>query len=70
MLFKRALDENQLGLAVGECVAHLNYLHQRGQLERSLNAAGHYVYRSIDDTLPLRQRRHRSLADDQPPIQV
>ena len=70
VLFKRALDENQLGLAVGECVAHLNYLHQRGQLERSLNAAGHYVYRSIDDTLPLRQRRHRSLADDQPPIQV
>ena len=70
VLFQRELDDSQLGLAVGECIAHLNYLHQRGQLERSLDERGHYVYRSIDDTLPLRGRRHRSQADGQAPIQV
>lgn len=70
VLFKRPLDDTQIGLALGECVAHLNYLHQRGQLERTLNAAGQYVYRSVDDTLPLRQRRQRGAPDEQGPIQV
>jgi glyoxylase-like metal-dependent hydrolase (beta-lactamase superfamily II) len=70
VLFKRPLDDNHIGLALGEWIAHLNFLHHRGQLERVLNEAGHYVYRSIDDTLGLRLRRHRPVADDQPPIQV
>lgn len=70
VLFKRPLDDNHLGLAVGECVAHLNFLHQRGQLARDCNEAGHYTYKSIDDTLPLRLRRHRPEADDHQPIQV
>ena len=70
VLFKRPLDDSQIGLALGECVAHLNYLHQRGQLERSLNSAGHFVYRSVDPTLSLRLRRHRHEGDEQPPYQV
>ena len=70
VLFKRALDEHSIGLALGECVAHLNYLHQRGQLARELNDDGQYTYRSIDDTLHLRLRRHRSELDDQPVMQV
>jgi len=29
-----------LGLAIGECIAHLNYLYHRGQLERSVDSEG------------------------------
>jgi glyoxylase-like metal-dependent hydrolase (beta-lactamase superfamily II) len=70
VLFKRELDEQHIGLAVGECVAHLNYLFQRGQLERSVDEAGCFRYRSVDDTLPLRLRKRRHSADDAEPIQV
>ncbi|MCP5131799.1 MAG: MBL fold metallo-hydrolase [Pseudomonadales bacterium] len=70
VLFKRPLDDSQLGLALGECVAHLNYLHQRGQLARELSGNGQYTYRSIDDTLRLRLRRNRAEPDDQAVLQV
>lgn len=70
VLFKRPLEGSQVGLALGECVAHLNYLHQRGQLERKLNNDGHYTYRSVDETLGLRLRRHHHEGEDQPPYQV
>ena len=70
VLFKRTLDENQMGLALGECIAHLNYLHQRGQLARELNDLGQHIYRSVDDTLHLRLRRNRSEFEDQPILQV
>ena len=70
VLFKRELDEQQIGLALGECVAHLNYLHQRGQIERCLDEGQRYRYRSVDDSLPQRLRRHRHQAENTPPIQV
>jgi len=70
VLFKRKLDGDQLGLAVGECIAHLNYLYQRGQLSRSIDSDGHYRYASIDDTLPHRIRRQQHHAGDDMPIQV
>jgi glyoxylase-like metal-dependent hydrolase (beta-lactamase superfamily II) len=70
VLFGRELDEGQVGLAVGECVAHLNYLVQRGQLERSEDGEGRYRYRSVDETLELRQRKRRHVADSEPPFQV
>lgn len=70
VLFKRTLDEHVIGMALGECIAHLNYLQQRGQLAREINDDGHYTYRSIDDTLCLRLRRNRSEPDDQPILQV
>ena len=70
VLFKRELDDSHLGLALGECIAHLNFLHQRGQLERTVDGEGRYCYQSIDSTLPLRLRKHRHEAEDQPPIQV
>ena len=70
VLFKRSLDDNHIGLALGECIAHLNYLHQRGQLDRELNDRGQHIYRSIDDTLHLRLRRYRSELEDQPILQV
>ncbi len=70
VLFKRELNGDQMGLAVGECVAHLNYLFLRGQLSRSIDADGHYSYASIDDTLPQRIRQHEHSAADEMPVQV
>ncbi len=51
VLFKRKLDESQLGLALGEAVAHLNYLVWRGLLSRSEDSVGRHRYLSIDETL-------------------
>ena len=70
VLFKRELDENHIGLAIGECVAHLNYLHQRGQLARGEDEHGVYRYRSVDETLPMRLRKERPSGDESEPIQV
>jgi hypothetical protein len=70
VLFKRELKGDQLGLAVGECIAHLNYLHQRGQLARSVDANGHYRYSSIDNTLSQRLRRETHCAGGDLPVQV
>jgi glyoxylase-like metal-dependent hydrolase (beta-lactamase superfamily II) len=70
VLFRRELDENHIGLAVGECVAHLNYLVQRGQLQRDQDQDGAFRYRSVDETLQQRLRQQRHLADEAIPIQV
>ena len=70
LLFKRKLDPNHLGLALGECVAHLNYLYQRGQLSRLEDEQGHFRYQSVDDTLTLRLREKRHEPVDEIPIQV
>ncbi len=70
VLFSRALEGPNLGLAVGECLAHLNFLCQRGRVARTLDATGCYRYRSIDDTLPLRQRKRHHDAVDEQPMQV
>jgi glyoxylase-like metal-dependent hydrolase (beta-lactamase superfamily II) len=34
VLFRRKLDEHQLGFAMGEAIAHLHYLHAEGRLRR------------------------------------
>ncbi len=70
VLFTRKLEGSQVGLAVGECVAHLNYLVHRGQLQRTEDGEGHYRYRSVDDTLGLRLRKRRHRADSEVPLQV
>ncbi len=70
VLFKRELDEQHVGLALGECVAHLNYLHQRGQLQRSVDEQGVYHYQSVDDTLGMRLRKRQHRALEETPIQV
>jgi len=70
VLFKRKLDKHSLGLAVGECIAHLNYLLYRGQVERSLDDRGRYQYHSVDDTLGLRLRQQHLDRSAEAPIQV
>jgi len=69
-LFKRELTEHHVGLALGECVAHLNFLLHRGQLQRRVDEAGRYRYRSVDETLEMRLRKHKPGADENPPLQV
>ena len=43
-LFNRVLKEHEVHLATGETVAHLNYLVQRGNVNRKINAEGLYTY--------------------------
>lgn len=43
-LFDRELDAHQLGFALGEALAHLNYLVFRGRLRRSIDAKGVHRY--------------------------
>jgi hypothetical protein len=40
VLFRRALDRHQMGFALGEALAHLNYLMHQGALDRELGADG------------------------------
>ena len=44
VLFKRPLDLHQTTFAMGESIAHLHALWQRGQLRRSLDADGIYRF--------------------------
>lgn len=70
VMFKRKLKEHHIGLALGECIAHLNYLVHRGQLERFVDDAGQYRYRSVDDTLAQRVRKHKHRPEESAPLQV
>lgn len=70
VLFKRELDDHQKGMAVGECIAHLNYLHQRGQLQRAEDGQGRYCYLSTDGTLAHRLRKRDHAPQREEPIQV
>ncbi|MGH8751537.1 MAG: MBL fold metallo-hydrolase [Burkholderiales bacterium] len=44
VLFKRELDSHQVFFAMGETIAHLNYLMHRGEVSRLQNAAGVYRF--------------------------
>jgi len=47
VLFRRPLDFNQIGMAIGEALAHLHCLMSRARIERSLGDDGVYRYRTI-----------------------
>ena len=44
ILFRRKLDLHQLGFAIGEALAHLNYLVGAGRMERIVGADGIYRF--------------------------
>lgn len=46
-LFKRNISAGEYGLALVEAVAHLNHLHQSGQVIRSLRADGAWVFQAV-----------------------
>ena len=45
VLFRRQLDAHQIGFAVGEALAHIQYLMNRGRLARETRPDGVYTYR-------------------------
>jgi len=44
LLFRRSLDPHQMGFALGESLAHLNYLMHQGVLSRTLGGDGVYRF--------------------------
>lgn len=46
-LFRRQLDDLQLGFAVGETLAHANYLVTRGELRRTLSETGLWLFEKV-----------------------
>jgi glyoxylase-like metal-dependent hydrolase (beta-lactamase superfamily II) len=46
ILFKRPMDAHQTGFAIGEVVAHLNYMMRRDELSRETGADGVHLYRT------------------------
>ncbi len=47
ILFKRTLDDADLGFAMGESVAHLNHLYLAGKLRRTAPADGPVLFQTI-----------------------
>jgi glyoxylase-like metal-dependent hydrolase (beta-lactamase superfamily II) len=46
-LFRRKMDSHQLVFAVGESLAHLNYLVEQGGIARRLDADGRFRYQTV-----------------------
>ncbi len=68
VLFSREIDSSQMSLALGEAVAHLNYLVKAGRLVRELDAQGVYVYTVVDKSVS--ERCGRSHNKDTAPMEV
>ncbi|HWK44395.1 MAG TPA: MBL fold metallo-hydrolase [Stellaceae bacterium] len=47
VLFRRTLDAHQTGFAIGEVVAHVNYMVETGRLTREADGDGVWRYRTI-----------------------
>ncbi|WP_371397716.1 MBL fold metallo-hydrolase [Fretibacter rubidus] len=47
VLFRRAINDGNRIMAVGESIAHLNCLKERGMITRRLNDAGQFTYKSV-----------------------
>jgi hypothetical protein len=47
VLFERDMDAYQLFFAVGEAIAHLNYLWRAGQLAREQDQSGVYRFTRV-----------------------
>ena len=50
VLFDRHFDDHHLLFAMGEAIAHLNYLMHRGTLRRTTDADGHYYFQRTEPT--------------------
>ena len=66
VLFKRELKGDQLHMALGECIAHLHLLMQRGAVAREIGEDGHYYFKSIDESIAIRARPGTHALDDAP----
>ncbi len=68
VLFSRKIGSSQMSLALGEAVAHLNFLLRAGRLKRELNEQGVYLYTVTDATVAARSAREHS--KDPAPMEV
>lgn len=68
VLFSREIDSSQMSLALGEAVAHLNYLVTAGRLVRELDEQGVNVYTVVDESV--RDRQGRAHSKDPAPMEV
>ena len=50
VLFDRKFDDHHLLFAMGEAIAHLNYLMHRGTLRRSLSDSGNYHFQRVENS--------------------
>ena len=50
VLFDRKFDDHHLLFAMGEGIAHLNYLMHRGHLRRSVNDSGTYQFQRMENS--------------------
>ena len=50
VLFDRKFDDHHLLFAMGEGIAHLNYLMHRGQLRRIVNDSGNYQFQRMENS--------------------
>ncbi|GFD70445.1 MBL fold metallo-hydrolase [Alteromonas sp. KUL106] len=48
VMFKRKLSSRNMVFAVAECLSHLNYLHHKGVISRSVNYRGQYEFKSLE----------------------
>jgi len=65
-IFKRRLDVEQTGLALGECIAHLNLLLARGRIARDPGSDGLLRYVSTDPRAAARAGQVAHQRDDGP----
>lgn len=47
VMFERDISRNELGMAVGETLAHLHYLIERGEMQRRLSPQGVYEFMAV-----------------------
>lgn len=66
VIFRRKLEGEQMGMAIGECIAHLNLLRSRGVLTRELGSEGTYLYRALDPGVASRAGAAVHARDDDP----
>jgi glyoxylase-like metal-dependent hydrolase (beta-lactamase superfamily II) len=69
VMFRRELGPEIIGMAFGECLAHLHLLRARGLVERELGGDGLYRYRAISDTPQQRLPSGHARADDDPAME-
>ena len=68
VLFDREIGVAQMNLALGEAIAHLNYLIEAGRLSCSKDDDGVNWYQTIDKSVA--KRSNRSHHKDAAPMEV
>jgi glyoxylase-like metal-dependent hydrolase (beta-lactamase superfamily II) len=66
VIFRRTLDAEQTTLALGECIAHMNFLLRAGRVRSEPDAGGVHRYTALDPAVAARARTATHQRDDDP----